>query len=187
MDRRYFQWPAQDSLPEIEAAIARGDAVEIALPQGAHHALCMHMAPRADAAQVNAQGGPEVLRAIAGVAGLDGLARFEEPLRRSAYSVGLHSPDPTLVLLPPEHHPLWISVECRRRHGGEPEPYEFRVGGKRLHVLRVLERTGDAIRQRLTVLVADGRRFVLDHDLARGAWYLQRVLPPAGAAPDMGR
>lgn len=186
MDRRYFQWPAHDSLPAIEAAIARGDAVEIALPQGAHHALCMHMAPRADAAQVNAQGGAEVVRAIADVAGLDELARLEEPLRRSGYSINLSSPDPTLVLLPPEHHPLRISVECRRRHGGAPEPYEFRVGGRRLHVLRVLERSADAIRPRLTVLVADGRRFVLDHDLARGAWYLHRVLPAASATHGTG-
>jgi len=184
MDRRYFQWPAQAAATAVEEAIARGDAAEIALPQSAHHALCVHLAPRADAvqgAQLNAHGGPELLRAIAGVAGLGELARLEEPLRRSGYSVGLHSPDPTLVLLPPEHHPLWISVECRRRKGGEPQPYEFRVGGRRLHVLRVLERTGSAMRERLTVLVADGRRFVLEHDVARGAWYLHGVLPPVEA------
>jgi hypothetical protein len=188
MDRRYFQWPAQDSLAAIEQAIERGDAAEIALPQSAHHALCVHLAPPADAAdaaagaQINANGGPELLRAIAGVAGLGELARLEEPLRRSGYSVGLHSPDPTLVLLPPEHHPLWISVECRRRRDGELQPYEFRVGGRRLHVLRVLQRSGDALRQRVTVLVADGRRFVLEHDAARGAWYLHGVLPPANPA-----
>lgn len=185
MDRRYFQWPAQHTLPDIEEAIERGDAAEIALPQSAHHALCVHLAPDAPAtqrAQVHAHGGPELLRAIAEVAGLKDLARLEERLRRSAYSVGLQSPDPTLVLTPPEHHPLWISVECRRHRGGEPQPYEFRVGGRRLHVLRVLERAGDAMHPRLTVLVADGRRFVLEHDLGRGAWYLHGVLPPASAA-----
>ena len=179
MDRRYFQWP-DESLPGIEAALARGEAVEIALPQSAHHALYMHVTPGArssEGARLDANGGAELLRAMSGVAGLEGLSTLEAHARSAGYSVLVHSPDPTIVLLPPEEHPLWISMECRRRHGTRPEPYEFRLGGHRLHVLRVLERGGDSRRERLTVVVADGRRFVLEHDVARNAWYLHRVLP----------
>ena len=186
MDRRYVLWGADASRGEIEAALARGDAVEITLPQGVHHALYMHVAPQpsaAEGARVDAQGGVELLHALSTIAGLEELAALEEPVGRAGYSVVLQSPDPTLVLLPPEHHPLRISVECRRKHGGAPQPYEFRVGSRRLHVLRVVERTGSAMRERMTVLVADGRRFVLEHDVARGAWYMHGVLPPANAAP----
>ena len=180
MDRCYFQWRGAESLPEVLAALERGEAAEIALPQSTHHALYMHVTPQAQSAEgalVDARGGAELLHAIAGVAGLGELAALEEAVRRAGYAVHLHSPDPTLVLLPPDEHPLRVSVEWRRRHGGEPEPYEFRVGGRRLHALRVVERTDDALRPRLTVLVADGRRFVLEHDRSRNAWYLHRVLP----------
>jgi hypothetical protein len=160
--------------------MGRGEAVEIALPQSTHHALYMHVTPGARSSEgvtLDTRGGAELLHAMSGVAGLEELVRLEEPARRAGYSVLLRSPDPTLVLLPPEEHPLWISMECRRRHAGESEPYEFRVGGHRLHVLRVLERGGDARHERLTLLVADGRRFVVEHDRSRGAWYLHRVLP----------
>jgi hypothetical protein len=182
MDRRFLQWHAEH-LPEVEAALSRGDAVEIALPAGTHHALYMHMRPAAvpgEGASFEATGGAELLDALAGVAGLEDLARFVEPLARAGYSVMVSSPDPTLVLLPPEHHPLWISVEWRKGRSGEPEPCEFRLGGRRLHVIRVVERGGDAHRRTFTVAVADGRRFVLEHDRVRDSWHLQRVM--AGAA-----
>ena len=188
MDRRFLQWHADQTLPEVEAALARGDAVEIALPAGTHHALYMHLRPGAEpgeGASFNASGGPELLEALAGVAGLQDLAAFAEPLRGAGYSVVLASPEPTLILLPPEQHPLWISVECRKGRGGEPEPCDFRVGGRRLHVIRVLERGGDARRRRFTVAVADGRRFVLERDTERNTWHLDRVMPAPAASQGM--
>lgn len=185
MDRRFLQWHADRTLPEVEAAMTRGDAVEIALPAGTHHALYMHMRPGAapgEGASFQATGGPELLEALAGVAGLQDLAAFAEPMRRAGYSLMLASPEPTLVLLPPEQHPLWISVECRKGRSGEPEPYEFRLGGHRLHVIHVLERGGDARRRRFTVVVADGRRFVLERDTERNTWHLHRVMPARAAS-----
>lgn len=102
-DRRYLQWRAENSLPEIEAAIARGDAVEIVLPQSAHHALYMHVMPGAcssEGAVVERRGGAELLHAMSSVAGLKELELLEEPVRRARYSVLLTSPEPTLELLP---------------------------------------------------------------------------------------
>lgn len=104
MDRRYLQWRAGEGLAEIEAAMARGEAVEITLPQSTHHALYMHVTPGArssEGATLDAQGGAELLHAVSGVAGLEELSGLEEPARRVGYSVMLQSPDPTLVLLPP--------------------------------------------------------------------------------------
>ena len=123
MDRRYFQWRGADGLREIEGTLGRGEAAEITLPQSTHHALYVHVTPGArpaEGAVIDAHGGAELLHAMAEVAGLAELAALEEPVRRGRYCVLLHSPDPTLVLLPPEQQPLW--AECRRRPGGEAQP-----------------------------------------------------------------
>jgi hypothetical protein len=63
-----------------------------------------------------------------------------------------------------------IQVDCR--HG---EPRAFYLGSRRLHVLLVLERAGDALLRNFRVRVTDGRIFVLSHDLAGGGWQLARV------------
>ena len=119
MDRRYFQWQAQAGMPDIEAAIERGDAVEISLPQSAHHALYMHVTPHArssEGARLDASGGPELLDAMARVAGLQDVALLVEPVRRAGYAVVLQSPDPTLVLLPSGQQPLRVSSAVAMPH-----------------------------------------------------------------------
>lgn len=71
-----------------------------------------------------------------------------------------------------------IQVDCR--HG---EPRAFHLGSRRLQVLLVLERAGDALTRNFRVRVTDGRVFVLSHDLASGDWKLARVQHPRSVKP----
>jgi len=64
-----------------------------------------------------------------------------------------------------------IQVHCRR--GGDPRT--FLIGARWLHVMRVLERAPENSLRRWRVRVADGREFVLRHDLHSGDWRLARV------------
>jgi hypothetical protein len=64
-----------------------------------------------------------------------------------------------------------IQVHCRR--GGDPRT--FLIGTRWLHVMRVVERVAENSMQRWRVRVADGREFVLRHDLHTGDWRLARV------------
>jgi hypothetical protein len=72
-----------------------------------------------------------------------------------------------------------IQVQCRR--GGDPRT--FLIGARRLHVMRVLERAAEDSLRRYRVRVADGREFVLRHDLESGDWRLARVSPRAPTRP----
>jgi hypothetical protein len=64
-----------------------------------------------------------------------------------------------------------IQVDC----GPRGDPRAFHLGARRLHVMRVLERTAEDAQRRFRVRIADGREFVLRHDLDSGAWQLARV------------
>ncbi|HEX6319158.1 MAG TPA: hypothetical protein VFZ84_09795 [Burkholderiales bacterium] len=68
-----------------------------------------------------------------------------------------------------------IQVNCR--DGADPS--SFWLGEKKLHVLRVLERTAEDDQRRLRVRVADGREFVLRQHLESGEWTLAGVAPRA--------
>ena len=103
-DRWYFFWRGRETLAEVKAAIARGDAVEILLPPETHHALYMHIYPQGrscDSAAIDASNGTELLRSIATVAGLQDLAELEQAVRLSGYRIALTSPVPNLELVPP--------------------------------------------------------------------------------------
>lgn len=64
-----------------------------------------------------------------------------------------------------------IQVHCR--HGGDPRA--FLIGARSLHVMRVIERAMEDSRRRFRVRVADGREFVLRHNLETGDWWLASV------------
>jgi hypothetical protein len=68
-----------------------------------------------------------------------------------------------------------MKIHVRCRNGGEPRA--FLLGARWLHVLRVLERAAEDSLCRFRVRVADGREFVLRHDLHTGDWRLARVMP----------
>jgi len=71
-----------------------------------------------------------------------------------------------------------VQVDC----GGGGDPRAFFLGERRLHVTRVLERGAEDSFRNFRVRVADGREFVLRHDLATGDWQLARIDPRRGYA-----
>jgi hypothetical protein len=78
-----------------------------------------------------------------------------------------------------------IQVECR----DADDPRAFYLGTRRLHIVRVLERTAENATRRFKVRVEDGRVFTLVHDTAKGEWQLAAVgaFPQAESAPSSPR
>ncbi len=70
-----------------------------------------------------------------------------------------------------------VQVECRK--GADPRA--FFLGGRRLHVMRVLERSSEDNQRSFRVRVPGGREFVLRLDLATGEWRLARIIESARA------
>ena len=66
-----------------------------------------------------------------------------------------------------------IQVQCWR----DGAPRIFLLGARWLHVTSVLDRVAENSLQRFRLLVADGREFVLRHDLRSGDWQLAAVHP----------
>jgi hypothetical protein len=98
-------WGGRETAAEVIEAVARGVDVEIALPLDMHHALFRRLHPDANAAElerVEVANGVELLRTLAGMAGLEAMAQLEEPLKRANYRVELRSPGPLLSLVPPQ-------------------------------------------------------------------------------------
>ena len=100
-----LRWPGTDTLKAARAAIRSRAAVQIELPLEVHYSLHKHLypdgAPRASE-DIDASGGAELLRPIATVAGLEELQELEPAVRKGNYRVRLTSPDPRLILTPPE-------------------------------------------------------------------------------------
>jgi hypothetical protein len=65
-----------------------------------------------------------------------------------------------------------ICVLSRTGRGGKYDPQVFHLGRRRLPVVAVLEQWTEAQHRYFKVRVEDGRRFVLRHDPATGAWEL---------------
>jgi hypothetical protein len=65
-----------------------------------------------------------------------------------------------------------ICVLSRTGRGGEYDPQVFHLGQRRLPVVAVMEQWTEAQYRYFKVRVEDGRRFVLRHDPASGAWEL---------------
>jgi hypothetical protein len=65
---------------------------------------------------------------------------------------------------------------------GEETPSGFYLGGRRLHVLGVLDRWADSTHRYYEVMVDDGRRFVLRLDPGIRSWELAAVFA-AGKKP----
>ena len=99
------QWPGQDALKEARDAVKRGCEVAIELPAGTHYVLYRHLHPGESGGhteRIHVTGGVELLEPIATVKGLEELAKLRPALERARYRVRLTSPEPTLVLAPPD-------------------------------------------------------------------------------------
>ena len=95
-------WEGDATIKEARTALRRGDEVEIELAAGLHHALFRHLHPddpRGAPEDLDEEGGPELLRRLAGVAGLEELARLARSAKLAPYRVRLVSPDPRLLLV----------------------------------------------------------------------------------------
>lgn len=99
------QWPGLDALKAARDGIKRGCEVAVELPVGTHYALYRQLHPGKsgrDAGRVDAAGGAEMLAPIAAVSGLEELARLRAAVQCVGYGLRLTSPEPTLLLIPPE-------------------------------------------------------------------------------------
>jgi hypothetical protein len=102
--RIHLRWPGAGTLQDARKAIRDGNAVEIELPLEAHYTLYRGLHPegqRGVAAEVDAEGGDELLAPIARVTGLEDLARLRAAVRRAHYRVRITSPQPVLLRLEP--------------------------------------------------------------------------------------
>jgi hypothetical protein len=98
-------WSGPGTLPALRRALKKHQTVRLALPLEMHHALFRHLNPAASRGapeDFRAEGGPELLARIATVAGLEPLAALEDSARVARYRVSLATPDPVVVLSPPE-------------------------------------------------------------------------------------
>lgn len=91
-------WQGAASLPDVRAALARRDRIALVLPQALHHVLAYRL--KADAANFDVRGEPELLRSLVDLRGLEALDQLVEPLRSARYAVSVSSPEPTLSLHP---------------------------------------------------------------------------------------
>jgi hypothetical protein len=103
-----LRWPGIQTLKAARAAIRNGDPVEIELPLEVHYALLKHLHPgqaRTGSEDIDASGGAELLGPIATVAGLEELKDLVPAVRRARYTLRVTSPEPRLILTPPEREP----------------------------------------------------------------------------------
>jgi hypothetical protein len=71
---------------------------------------------------------------------------------------------------------LTIRVECYAGHRGEQEPRAFTLGERRFAVVEILDRWLDPRHRYFKLKADDGRRFILRHDTASGAWELAALV-----------
>jgi hypothetical protein len=76
-----------------------------------------------------------------------------------------------------------ICVTSNRGPKGEEHPWSFYVGGRRLHIVEVLDRWTDTLHRYFEVCVDDGRRFVLRFEPAGRVWELVAVFAAAPRRP----
>lgn len=76
-----------------------------------------------------------------------------------------------------------ICVTSNRGAKGEETPWAFYVGGRRLHIVEVLERWTDSVHRYFEVCVDDGRRFVLRLEPPSRTWELVAVFAASAKRP----
>jgi hypothetical protein len=98
-------WDGAATVRAAQRAMKKRASVQITLPQGTHHALFQHLNPgaaRGTPENFDTEGGAEMLARIATVAGLEALGKLERAVRLARYRVQLSTPDPVLILAPPD-------------------------------------------------------------------------------------
>ena len=84
--------------------------------------------------------------------------------------------------MPPQRVALVAKVECRSESRGEERPIALTLGGERITVAVILERSfvaaaaaGEPVRARFTVELEDGSVAQLERSLPAGDWRVWRI------------
>ena len=92
-------WPGEEALAEAQAAIARGETVDIVLPASEHHALFVCLSIDASA-RLEVADGADLIARMAALRGLADLDQLAPAVRRAGYRAELAGPPPILSLVP---------------------------------------------------------------------------------------
>lgn len=100
-EMRKLSWRGDETIAAVSAALAGDSDVQLYLPAGFHHAVCSRLdaSARTAAGSVNVAGGAELLSRLAGIRGLEPLARLEAPALAARAEVRIVSPSPTIMLV----------------------------------------------------------------------------------------
>jgi len=96
-----ISWSGRRAIEESMARLREGTDIVLELPLAVHHALVARLRPGAAARESEplvVDDGPEILEAVAGIAGLEDLARLRKCLKRQDWRVTVASPHPRLVI-----------------------------------------------------------------------------------------
>ncbi len=67
---------------------------------------------------------------------------------------------------------MQIEVECYAGYRGEETPRRLRIGGRRLEVLKILDRWLAPNHRYFKLQTSDGSTWIIRHDPAHDAWEL---------------
>jgi hypothetical protein len=93
-------WRGRETVANLPDLLEQAEQVEVVLPQDYNHVLFRTLNPEAPASAVEAfdvSGGPELLKRLAAIRGLEALGELGEALRGSRAGVRVLSP-PVLVI-----------------------------------------------------------------------------------------
>ena len=84
--------------------------------------------------------------------------------------------------MPQQRVALVAKVECRSESRGDERPIALTVGGRRIGIVDILERSfvaaavaGEPVRARFAVELEDGSRVLLERSLPAGDWRVWRI------------
>lgn len=94
-----IEWRGEATIPEISEALNDNGRVDLVLPANFNHALFAHLYPdtEAGAEEIDIEGGPELLRSVAGVDGLDDLLALKDLAETVDARIHIVSP-PRLIM-----------------------------------------------------------------------------------------
>ncbi len=94
-------WSGRRAVDESIARLREGAEIVLELPLAVHHALVARLRPGAasrESEPLEVSDGPEILEAVADIAGLEDIARLQGCLKGRGWRVIVASPHPRLII-----------------------------------------------------------------------------------------
>ncbi len=94
-------WSGRRAVDESIAHLREGAEIVLELPLAVHHALVARLRPGAasrESEPLEVSDGPEILDAVADIAGLEDIARLRDCLKGTDWRVTVASPHPRLIV-----------------------------------------------------------------------------------------